>query len=175
MGRGEELGDMKQFVVDTNAQAGRYALRLASVFGLHSCNAEDARNEAYLVLFEKWDRLDHPVNIGYLFGIIKHVLHDFVRAKTKTVVADEEAAIAVLDHNSAEDMFFLRDKAMRVLEAMRVLTEEELDVLLMTMDGMKAPTIAANLNMTPDAVRQRLSRTKRKLRMVADDVDEKHA
>jgi RNA polymerase sigma-70 factor, ECF subfamily len=122
--------------------------------------AEDLTGEVFKSAIEDLPRFRGPVEAlgGWLFGIARHDLSDYRRRQARNLVQPledllEEAALAggVVD---PEELALDRDEGDRVLAALRQLTPDQCEVLLLRLVAdLTAPEVAGILNKSTDAVK----------------------
>jgi RNA polymerase sigma-70 factor (ECF subfamily) len=123
--------------------------------------AEDLTGDVFKSAIEGLPRFRGPVEAlgGWLFRIAHHDLSDFRRKQTRSpniAPLDElldEAALAV-GADDPEQLAIQRIQGDRVLAALRQLSPEQREVLLLRMAaGLTAPEVAATLGKTTGAVK----------------------
>jgi RNA polymerase sigma-70 factor, ECF subfamily len=131
---------------------------MASVGDRHL--AEDLTGTVFTSAIEGLPRFRGPVEAlgGWLFRIARHDLFDFRRkqARTRTDRLDDvidEAAVAA-GAEDPEELAIERLEGRRVLAALRELSQDQREVLLLRMGGgLTAPEVAAVLGKTTGAVK----------------------
>ncbi len=122
--------------------------------------AEDLTGDVFKSAIEGLPRFCGPVEAlgGWLFGIARHDLYDYrrrvARARTQSLddVLDEAALAAGAD--DPEALAIERVEGDRVLAALRQLSTEQREVLLLWMAaGLTAPEVAAVVGKTTGAVK----------------------
>jgi RNA polymerase sigma-70 factor, ECF subfamily len=123
--------------------------------------AEDLTGDVFKSAIEGLPRFRGPVEAlgGWLFRIAHHDLSDFRRKQTRSPEitpldeALDEAAIAV-GADDPEQLAIQRIEGDRMLAALRQLSPEQREVLLLRMAaGLSAPQVAATLGKTTGAVK----------------------
>jgi RNA polymerase sigma-70 factor, ECF subfamily len=122
--------------------------------------AEDFTSDVFKSAIEDLPRFRGPVEAlgGWLFRIARHDLSDYRRRQARNLVQPlddllEEAALAsgVMD---PEELALDRVEGDRVLAALRQLTSDQREVLLLRMAAnLTAPEVARILNKSTDAVK----------------------
>jgi RNA polymerase sigma-70 factor, ECF subfamily len=122
--------------------------------------AEDLTGDVFKSAIEGLPRFRGPVEAlgGWLFGIARHDLSDYRRRQTRNLVQPlddlpEEAALAggVMD---PEDLALERLEGDRVLAALRQLTPDQREVLLLRLVAdLTAPEVAGILHKSTQAVK----------------------
>jgi RNA polymerase sigma-70 factor, ECF subfamily len=122
--------------------------------------AEDLTSDVFKSAIEDLPRFRGPVEAlgGWLFRIARHDLSDYRRRQARNLVQPlddrlEEAALAsgVMD---PEELALDRVEGDRVLAALRQLTSDQREVLLLRMAAnLTAPEVAGILNKSTDAVK----------------------
>jgi RNA polymerase sigma-70 factor, ECF subfamily len=124
-------------------------------------SAEDLTGDVFKSAIEGLPGFRGPVEAlgGWLFSIAHHDLSDFRRKQTRspgiTPLDDTlgEAALAA-DADDPEELAIQRIEGDRVLAALRQLSPEQREVLLLRMAaGLTAPEVAATLGKTTGAVK----------------------
>jgi RNA polymerase sigma-70 factor (ECF subfamily) len=123
--------------------------------------AEDLTGDVFKSAIEGLPRFRGPVEAlgGWLFRIAHHDLCDFRRKQTRSPAitplddALDEAALAA-GADDPEELAIQRIEGDRVLAALRQLSPEQREVLLLRMAaGLTAPEVAATLGKTTGAVK----------------------
>jgi RNA polymerase sigma-70 factor, ECF subfamily len=122
--------------------------------------AEDLTGTAFLSAIEGLPRFRGPVEAlgGWLFQIARHDLYDFRRrqgrSRTESLEENLNEATAATGGDDPEDLALDRLEHSRVLAAMRQLSDDQREVLLLRMaGGLTAPEVAEMLGKTTGAVK----------------------
>jgi RNA polymerase sigma-70 factor (ECF subfamily) len=122
--------------------------------------AEDLTGTAFVSAIEGLPRFYGPVEAlgGWLFRIARHDLYDHRRrqARSRTEALDDnlEEAAAAAGAADPEELAIERLEGSRVLAAMRQLSDDQREVLLLRMGaGLTAPEVAETLGKTTGAVK----------------------
>jgi RNA polymerase sigma factor (sigma-70 family) len=108
------------------------------------------------------DRLRHPERLaGFVYATARNLANSYLRMlhgrpQVEPLVRDVAA------HDPGEGME-QHERLARVREGLDALPHMERQILLMTLEGLKPATIAAQLGLSCDVVRARKSRAMRKL------------
>jgi RNA polymerase sigma-70 factor, ECF subfamily len=131
---------------------------MAAVSDRHQ--AEDLTGTAFVSAIEGLPRFRGPVEAlgGWLFQIARHDLYDFRRrqgrSRTEPLEENLSEATAATGGDDPEDLALDRLEHSRVLAAMRQLSEDQREVLLLRMaGGLTAPEVAEILGKTTGAVK----------------------
>ena len=131
---------------------------LASVGDRHQ--AEDLTGTAFVSAIEGLPRFHGPIEAlgGWLFQIARHDLYDHRRkqgrSRTEPLEENLNEATAATGGDDPEDLAIERLEGSRVLAAMRQLSDDQREVLLLRMaGGLTAPEVAAILGKTTGAVK----------------------
>ena len=131
---------------------------MAAVSDRHQ--AEDLTGTTFVSAIEGLPRFRGPVEAlgGWLFQIARHDLYDFRRkqgrSRTEPLEENLSEATAATGGDDPEDMAIERLEGSRVLAAMRQLSDDQREVLLLRMaGGLTAPEVAAMLGKTTGAVK----------------------
>jgi RNA polymerase sigma-70 factor, ECF subfamily len=131
---------------------------MAAVSDRHQ--AEDLTGTAFVSAIEGLPRFRGPVEAlgGWLFQIARHDLYDFRRkqgrSRTEPLEENLKEATAATGGEDPEDLAIERLEGSRVLAAMRQLSDDQREVLLLRMaGGLTAPEVAAILGKTTGAVK----------------------
>jgi RNA polymerase sigma factor (sigma-70 family) len=122
--------------------------------------AEDLTGKTWLSAFESLPRFRGPVDAlgGWLFQIARHDLYDHRRKEARSRVEPLEDnlddAVVVAGAEDPEELAIARLEGSRVRRAMRELSPDQREVLLLRMaGGLTAPEVASILGKTPGAVK----------------------
>jgi len=123
--------------------------------------AEDLTGEVFKSAIEGLPRFRGPVEAlgGWLFGIARHDLSDYRRRQARNPVQPlddllEEEAAAAGGAVDPEELALERVEGDRVLAALRQLTPDQREVLLLRLAAnLTAPEVAGILNKSTDAVK----------------------
>jgi RNA polymerase sigma-70 factor (ECF subfamily) len=123
--------------------------------------AEDLTGEVFKSAIEGLPRFRGPVEAlgGWLFGIARHDLSDYRRRQARNPVQPlddllEEEAAAAGGAVDPEELALERLEGDRVLAALRQLTPDQREVLLLRLvANLTAPEVAGILNKSTDAVK----------------------
>jgi RNA polymerase sigma-70 factor, ECF subfamily len=131
---------------------------MAAVSDRHQ--AEDLTGTAFVSAIEGLPRFRGPVEAlgGWLFQIARHDLYDFRRkqgrSRTEPLEENLSEATAATGGQDPEDLALDRLEHSRVLAAMRQLSADQREVLLLRMaGGLTAPEVAELLGKTTGAVK----------------------
>src|SRR5215217_886716 len=131
---------------------------MASVGDRHL--AEDLTGNTFVSAIEGLPRFRGPVEAlgGWLFQIARHDLYDFRRkqgrSRTEPLEENLTEATAATGGDDPEDLAIERLEGSRVLAAMRQLSDDQREVLLLRMaGGLTAPEVAAVVGKTTGAVK----------------------
>jgi RNA polymerase sigma factor (sigma-70 family) len=131
---------------------------MAAVADRHQ--AEDLTGTAFVSAIEALPRFRGPIEAlgGWLFQIARHDLYDFRRkqARSRMEPLDDNLAEAAASAGAAdpEDQAIDRLESGRVVAAMRQLSPDQREVLLLRMaGGLTAPEVAETLGKTTGAVK----------------------
>jgi len=131
---------------------------MAAVSDRHQ--AEDLTGSTFVSAIEGLPRFRGPVDAlgGWLFQIARHDLYDFRRKQGRSRVESLEEnlneATAATGIDDPEDLAIDRLEGSRVLAAMRQLSTDQREVLLLRMaGGLTAPEVAEILGKTTGAVK----------------------
>jgi RNA polymerase sigma-70 factor, ECF subfamily len=123
--------------------------------------AQDLTGSVFVSAIEGLPKFRGPVEAlgGWLFRIARNDLYDYRRKQARTPGLDplddhlDEAAVAA-GADDPEELAIERLEGSRVLAALRELSPDQREVLLLRMAaGMTAPEVAAVLHKTPGAVK----------------------
>ena len=156
----------------------------ASVFAIlkdHQ-DADEVTNETFLKLFNKRKTIKHPDQlIGWLYITAKHAAIDRKRTKQREVKQVPEIVsldyedggsitaatmLAELEAQQTETIQYL------LARLLRLLSEKDREIAEYKMDGLKPKQIAEAIGSTPEAVQKRWERLLKRLRSVANQLDE---
>jgi RNA polymerase sigma-70 factor, ECF subfamily len=123
--------------------------------------AEDLTGDVFKSAIEGLPRFRGPVEAlgGWLFSIAHHDLSDYRRRQARHLVQPldgllEEAALAAGGAVDPEELAIARIEGERVLAALRQLSPDQREVLLLRMAaGLSAPEVAAIVGKTTGAVK----------------------
>jgi RNA polymerase sigma-70 factor, ECF subfamily len=131
---------------------------MAAVSDRHQ--AEDLTGATFVSAIEGLPRFRGPVDAlgGWLFRIARHDLYDFRRkqgrSRTESLEENLKEATAATGTDDPEDLAMDRLEHSRVLAAMRQLSADQREVLLLRMaGGLTAPEVAEILGKTTGAVK----------------------
>jgi RNA polymerase sigma-70 factor (ECF subfamily) len=131
---------------------------MAAVSDRHQ--AEDLTGTAFVSAIEGLPRFRGPVEAlgGWLFQIARHDLYDFRRkqgrSRTEPLEENLTEATAATGGDDPEDLAIERLEGSRVLAAMRQLSDDQREVLLLRIGaGLTAPEVAETLGKTTGAVK----------------------
>ena len=131
---------------------------MASVGDRHQ--AEDLTGTTFVSAIEDLPRFYSPVEAlgGWLFQIARHDLYDFRRRQARARIEPLEdhlpEAARVAGADDPEELAIERLEGSRVLAAMRQLSDDQREVLLLRMGaGLTAPEVAETLGKTTGAVK----------------------
>ena len=136
----------------------------------HPDHAEDVVAEAFLVV---WRRLDDlPRGEGdrraWVFGIARHILLNSQRGEQRRVALGVRLADATAGQHADAGAELVLSRV-DLARAWRLLSEVHQEVMGLTVfEELSAPQAAAMLGISPVAVRLRLSRARRALRLHVD-------
>jgi RNA polymerase sigma-70 factor, ECF subfamily len=135
-----------------------YRFFMAAVSDRHQ--AEDLTGTAFVSAIEGLPRFRGPVDAlgGWLFQIARHDLYDYRRRQARSRIEPLEdnliEATAATGADDPEDLAIERLEGSRVLAAMRQLSTDQREVLLLRMaGGLTAPEVAEILGKTTGAVK----------------------
>ncbi len=122
--------------------------------------AEDLTGSAFLSAIESLPRFRGPVDAlgGWLFQIARHDLYDHrrkqARSRDEPLEDNLNAAAVIAGAEDPEELAIARMEGSRVLGALRELSPDQREVLLLRMaGGLTAPEVAAVLGKTAGAVK----------------------
>jgi RNA polymerase sigma-70 factor (ECF subfamily) len=131
---------------------------MAAVSDRHQ--AEDLTGTTFVSAIEGLPRFRGPVEAlgGWLFQIARHDLYDYRRkqgrSRTEPLEENLSEATAATGGDDPEDLAIERLEGSRVLAAMRQLSDDQRQVLLLRMaGGLTAPEVAAIVGKTTGAVK----------------------
>ena len=135
-----------------------YRFFMAAVSDRHL--AEDLTGNTFVSAIEGLPRFRGPVEAlgGWLFQIARHDLYDHRRKQSRTRIESLDENLAEATRSDAtvdpEELAIDRLEGSRVLGAMRELSPDQREVLLLRMaGGMTAPEVASVLGKTTGAVK----------------------
>ena len=137
-----------------------------------AATAEDLSQEVSLRVWQALDGLKEPRAFpAWLRRIVANTTKDYHRA-ARPAPADLEQARDVPSGDSPHrDLVRRRDLERRV-KAFQDLDEESKALLIARAEGRQATDLAAELGLTPEAVRMRLMRARQRLRARVQDLEE---
>jgi RNA polymerase sigma-70 factor, ECF subfamily len=122
--------------------------------------AEDLTGTAFVSAIEGLPRFRGPVEAlgGWLFQIARHDLYDYrrrqARSRTEPLEENLPEAAAAAGAVDPEELAIERLEGTRVMAALRELSSDQREVLLLRMaGGLTAPEVAATLGKTTGAVK----------------------
>ena len=108
------------------------------------------------------DRLKHPERLaGFVYATARNLANNYLR--TRHGRPQPEPLSPNLAMPDSADWLDQRERLARVQEGLDALRQLERQIVLMTIEGLKPGTIAAQLGLSGDVVRARKSRAMRKL------------
>lgn len=123
---------------------------------------EDMVQEVWVMAWLKFDQLSKKANVwqqrAWVRRVARSVLVDLYRKEhppTEPITVEMEETIAAVDNG---------DAAERIDDLMASLTTDEQHLMRMRLEGYSAEEIAADFNIEPNAVYQRVNRIMTKLR-----------
>ena len=135
-----------------------YRFFMAAVSDRHL--AEDLTGTAFVSAIEGLPRFYGPIEAlgGWLFQIARHDLYDFRRRQARSRIEPQEdhlpEAVAAAGADDPEELAIERLEGTRVLAALRELSSDQREVLLLRMAGeLTAPEVADILGKTTGAVK----------------------
>lgn len=146
-------------------KAGVYALAYSRIQNFH--DAEDITQEVFIRAYQKLRTLKKTDNfLTWLYTITSNLCNDWHRDNLKRIDTDhiDDQPSETLDSYSLR---YYKEQAIyeKLNDALKSLPETYKTILILYyLGGMDSPEIAEMLGMSPEAVRQRLSRSRDKLR-----------
>lgn len=126
--------------------------------------AHVADDVAQIVMTRLWDdhsKLPVPQNVGaFLYKVTRNKCYDVLRKRPVGQFVALSEAMAVEDEDGEQES----DRLANLYDEINSLNEPARAIVLMSLKGKTSMEIAAELNLTPAAVRQHLSRTRKFLR-----------
>ncbi|MEV7511768.1 sigma-70 family RNA polymerase sigma factor [Streptomyces sp. NPDC091201] len=121
---------------------------------------EDIAQQAFLVVFEKWQRVGRLASPhAYLYTVAENLARK--RFRQRSVPVSDAHLDAVLGHEPGPEAHLDR---LLVLQAVKRLAPRQAQVVGLQLDGLDDTDIAAALNITTDAVRSHRRHAKIALR-----------
>ena len=173
--RNGDLGSLGRIVDRLSPFLVRYArLRLDSLHASASLDPFDIVQEAWLVLMERFGTLEPkgerltPVVMSFLMGIIRKKALELRRRHITQSLATKDDATNEDDLRAEQTGVITRacrrEAENQVEEALSVLSEEEMGVLLRRLEGMSHKEIGSVSGESEATIAQRYHRTVKKLR-----------
>lgn len=122
-------------------------------------DAHDVAAETFTIAWRRWDDITEPP-FAWLLGVARNVVSNHVRTLQRGRRLDDRVRLlsAVTGHSVAYVDFVARQDAIRRLAS---LGEKEREALLLTAwDGLSTEEAATLLDITPAALRKRISRAR---------------
>ncbi|WP_328841928.1 sigma-70 family RNA polymerase sigma factor [Streptomyces europaeiscabiei] len=142
-----------------------YARLVRAVSRMHfSVDAEEVVTEAFTALWQHWQRNGSPDDpVPYLWGIVRHQLLDHQRRERRRaeIAMPLDAMETEAPVGAFTDIVEVREK---VLEILAMLPPRQREVLILRLEGLTDPEIAAELGLEPGTVSAHMSRARRTVR-----------
>lgn len=144
-------------------------------------DADEVTNETFLKLFNKRKTIKHPDQlIGWLYKTAKHAAIDRKRTKQREAKQVSEIVSLHEDGDSMNTATMLAEREAQQTEAiqyqlaglLRLLSEKDQEIADLKMDGLKSKQIAEAIGSTPEAVQKKWERLLKRLRPIANQLDE---
>ncbi len=145
-------------------------------------DADEVTNDTFLKAYNNREKIKYPDQlIGWLYITAKHAAID--RKRTKQREAKQVPEILSLDYEDGESMnaaTMLAEREVQQTETiqyllarlLRLLPEKDREIAEYKMDGLKPKQIAEAIGSTPEAVQKRWERSLKRLRPIANQLDE---
>lgn len=136
--------------------------------------ADDAAAETFLVAWRKLDQAPQGSTVlPWLYGVAYGVVRNQWRGARRKHRLDRKLQTMGIDAVlPAESVVVLRDEATRMVQALRRLKEKEQEILRLSVwEELPHSDAALVLGISPEAVRQRLSRARKSLIREYDRVE----
>ncbi len=145
-------------------------------------DADEVTNDTFLKAYNNREKIKYPDQlIGWLYITAKHAAIDRLRAKQRE--AKQVPEILSLDYEDGESMNAATMLAEReeqqnktnqylLARLLRLLSEKDREIAEYKMDGLKPKQIAEVIGSTPEAVQKRWERLLKRLRPIANQLDE---
>ena len=153
-------------------ESGKMISVLTNHFGIHNLDlVEDAVQEAFIKAFQSWKISGTPNNpIGWLYKTAKNKAIDVLRKEKKLPEVLEKTQF-VQDSNATAQEYFseyeIEDSQLQMMFAIchpTLKKEDQLALMLKIISGFSMKEIANALLIKEDSVKQRISRSKKKIR-----------
>lgn len=127
--------------------------------------AKDLMQESFTRHFKHYGHqlADSP---SLLFTIARNALVDYQRGKTRFYRAEKSPQETVPDE---ETSFIIKEESARVQEAMTLLPEKDMEILILAVNGIAYKEIAAIFNLSVATIKVRVHRTRVKLRTILNN------
>lgn len=135
-------------------------------FGISAIDAEDVVSEAVLVVCLKWGP-QHVGNSALLRAVARHEARSFIRrrSKLKEVPLDLDLELQAEIPPAAADYATAEDLLLQACRIARIESEADVSLLkIVLLDGFSYAEAGKALGASEDALRQRVSRLRRRLR-----------
>lgn len=138
------------------------ANRLAAGMG-HCADVQDVLQEVFLLAFVK--EIDtHPNPEGWLVITTVNICRNYIQSNARQARKTDRCAQALRDRKSGDDT--MKSADIRV-SMQQVLTREEYDLLVQYCEGGRTlDALAKDLGLSPNALRVRIFRIRRKLQKI---------
>ncbi|MGW8863728.1 sigma-70 family RNA polymerase sigma factor, partial [[Kitasatospora] papulosa] len=143
-------------------------VRYAETFLHNRDDAEEAVDSTFEHLYRCWDKvLSSDNSDGYAWTIMRNKVTDHARARNRRPLLLDDEAFNTVALRDAVDPFGQITESLALMRAMRLLTERQLDVMVMTyLHGLKAAEVADALGVTSATVRSTVRHAARRLRSI---------
>lgn len=138
--------------------------------------ADDAVAEVFLAAWRKIDKVpEGPADLPWLYGVAYGVVRNLWRgARRKGRLEQKLQALGIDPVAPAETLVVLREETRQILLALSRLSEKEQEILKLSVwEDLPHSDIALTLGISPEAVRQRLSRARKSLTREYDRLEKR--
>ncbi|WP_326615366.1 sigma-70 family RNA polymerase sigma factor (plasmid) [Streptomyces scopuliridis] len=130
-------------------------------------DAEEVADDTFLQLWTKWEQVLASENpAAYAWGILRNKIADHAKARKRRPSLDE-AAFDTAALRQAVDPIGQVTESLAVFRAMRMLTDRQLDVMVMVyLHGLTPGEVGDALGISPPTVRSTARHARRRLREI---------